>query len=310
MTAYNIAPGPDPAAQARTRAGLLAGFGAYGLWGLLPLYFVLLDPASPTEIVALRVLFSLVFCLLLLAVTRQLGPLGRALRAPRTLGALTLAGALIGVNWFLYTVATTTGNTLEASLGYFINPLVAVLLGVVVLHERMRPLQWAAIAVGFTAVVVMAVFYGQVPWLALGLAFSFGFYGLVKNLVGGSYPAIVTLTVETMALAPVAAWAVGALAADGRLTLGTEGPSHLLLLLASGVITAVPLILFGVAASRLPLSTVGMIQYLAPIMQFLIAVLVLGELMPFVRWVGFGFVWLAVLLLVLDAARAPRAHRA
>ncbi|MCD1146255.1 EamA family transporter RarD [Kocuria sp. LUK] len=309
MTAYNTAPGPDPDAQARTRAGLLSGFGAYGIWGLLPLYFVLLAPAGPVEIVALRVLFSLVFCLLLLALTGGLAPLGRLLRSPRPLAALGLAGALIAVNWLLYTVATTTGRTLEASLGYFINPLVAVLLGVVVLRERMRRLQWAAVAVGLVAVVVMAVFYGQVPWLSLGLAFSFGFYGLVKSLVGGSWPAIVTLTAETLALAPAAAWVVGSLAADGRLSLAAEGPGHFLLLLSSGVITAVPLILFGAAATRLPLSTVGMIQYVAPVMQFLAAVLVLGERMPLERWVGFGVVWVAVLLLVLDAVRAPRALR-
>ncbi|MEF3122465.1 EamA family transporter RarD [Kocuria flava] len=309
MTAYNTAPGPDPDAQARTRAGLLSGFGAYGIWGLLPLYFVLLDPAGPVEIVALRVLFSLVFCLLVLALTGGLAPLGRLLRSPRPLAALGLAGALIAVNWLLYTIATTTGHTLEASLGYFINPLVAVLLGVVVLRERMRRLQWAAVAVGLVAVVVMAVFYGQVPWLSLGLAFSFGFYGLVKSLVGGSWPAIVTLTAETLALAPVAAWVVGSLAADGRLSLAAEGPGHFLLLLSSGVITAVPLILFGAAATRLPLSTVGMIQYVAPVMQFLVAVLVLGERMPLERWVGFGVVWVAVLLLVLDAVRAPRALR-
>ena len=310
MTAYNTAPGPDPDEQSRTRAGVLSGFAAYGIWGLLPLYFVALEPASPVEIVALRVLFSLVFCLGLLALTGQLGPLGRALRTPRTLAALALAGVLIGVNWWLYTVATTTGNTLGASLGYFINPLVAILLGVVVLRERMRPLQWTAVGVGAVAVVVMAVFYGSVPWLSLGLAFSFGFYGLVKNKVGGAFPAVVTLTVETMALAPLAAWVVAALAADGRLTLAAEGTGHLLLLLASGVITAVPLILFGAAATRLPLSTVGMIQYVAPIMQFLLAVLVFGEQMPPVRWVSFCFVWLAVLLLVLDAVRAPRARRA
>ncbi|GEO92763.1 EamA family transporter RarD [Kocuria flava] len=309
MTAYNTAPGPDPDAQARTRAGLLSGFGAYGIWGLLPLYFVLLDPAGPVEIVALRVLFSLVFCLLVLALTGGLAPLGRLLRSPRPLAALGLAGALIAVNWLLYTIATTTGHTLEASLGYFINPLVAVLLGVVVLRERMRRLQWAAVVVGLVAVVVMAVFYGQVPWLSLGLAFSFGFYGLVKSLVGGSWPAIVTLTAETLALTPAAAWVVGSLAADGRLSLAAEGPGHFLLLLSSGVITAVPLILFGAAATRLPLSTVGMIQYVAPVMQFLVAVLVLGERMPLERWVGFGVVWVAVLLLVLDAVRAPRALR-
>ncbi|MEX5302248.1 EamA family transporter RarD [Kocuria sabuli] len=310
MTAYNTEPGPDPDEQSRARAGLLSGFGAYGIWGLLPLYFVLLEPATPLEIVALRVLFSLLFCLALLALTRQLGTLGRALRSPRTLAALALAGLLIGINWFLYVVATTTGHTIEASLGYFINPIVAILLGVVVLRERMRRLQWAAVGVGLVAVVVMAVFYGSVPWLSLGLAFSFGLYGLVKNRVGGSFPAVVTLTVETMALTPVAAVVVAVLAADGALTLGTEGPGHAGLLLAAGVITAVPLILFGAAASRLPLSTVGMIQYLTPIMQFLLAVLVLGEQMPPVRWVSFGFVWLAVLMLVLDAVRTPRVRRA
>lgn len=310
MTAYNTEPGPDPDEQSRTRAGLLSGLGAYGIWGLLPLYFVLLEPATPLEIVALRVLFSLLFCLALLALTRQLGTLGRALRSPRTLAALALAGLLIGINWFLYVVATTTGHTIEASLGYFINPIVAILLGVVVLRERMRRLQWAAVGVGLVAVVVMAVFYGSVPWLSLGLAFSFGLYGLVKNRVGGSFPAVVTLTVETMALTPVAAVVVAVLSADGSLTLGTEGPGHAVLLLAAGVITAVPLILFGAAASRLPLSTVGMIQYLTPIMQFLLAVLVLGEQMPTVRWVSFGFVWLAVLMLVLDAVRTPRVRRA
>lgn len=310
MTAYNTAPRPDADAQARTRAGVLAGFGAYGIWGLLPLYFVALEPAGPVEIVALRILFSLVFCLGLLALTRNLGRLARALRSPRTLAALALAGLLIGINWFLYVVATTTERTIEASLGYFINPLVAILLGVVVLHERIRPVQWVAVGVGLVAVVVMGAFYGQVPWISLGLAFSFGLYGLVKNRMGASYPAMVTLTVETMALTPVAALVVAALAADGRLSLTTEGTGHSLLLVAAGVITAVPLILFGAAASRLPLSTVGMIQYLTPIMQFLLAVLVLGEEMPFARWVSFGFVWFAVVLLVWDAARTQRAHRA
>lgn len=310
MTAYNTAPGPDPDERSRTRAGLLAGFGAYGIWGLLPLYFVALVPATPVEIVAMRVVFALLFCLGLLALTRRLGLLGRALRSPRALAALTVAGVLIGINWLLYVLATTTGNTIGASLGYFINPLVAILLGVVVLRERMRPLQWSAVVVGLAAVVVMAVFYGRVPWLSLGLAFSFGLYGLVKNLMSASYPALVSLTVETMALTPLAAWVLWTLSADGLLTIGTEGTGHLLLLVSSGVITAVPLLLFGAAASRLPLSTVGMLQYLTPIMQFLLAVLVLGEQMPLERWIGFCIVWCAVLLLVLDAVRAPRVHRA
>lgn len=302
-------PGPDPDQHRRVRAGVGFGFGAYAIWGLLPLYFVLLAPAGPYEIVALRVLFSLVFCLLILAITRGLRQLLRVFRDGHTLAALSVAGVLIAANWLLYTVATTTGHTLEASLGYFINPLVAILLGVVVLHEKLRALQWAALGVGVLAVLVMAVFYGSVPWLSLGLAFSFGFYGLVKSRIGSRYPALVTLTAETATITPLALVAVALLGVRGEVTLTSEGPGHFLLLLAAGVITAVPLLLFGAAASRLPLSTLGMIQYVAPIGQFVLAVALFHEAMPPERWVGFGLVWIAVVLLVLDAVRAPRVPR-
>ena len=273
-------PGPDPDQHRRVRAGVGFGFGAYAIWGLLPLYFVLLAPAGPYEIVALRVLFSLVFCLLILAITRGLRQLLRVFRDGHTLAALSVAGVLIAANWLLYTVATTTGHTLEASLGYFINPLVAILLGVVVLHEKLRALQWAALGVGVLAVLVMAVFYGSVPWLSLGLAFSFGFYGLVKSRIGSRYPALVTLTAETATITPLALVAVALLGVRGEVTLTSEGPGHFLLLLAAGVITAVPLLLFGAAASRLPLSTLGMIQYVAPIGQFVLAVALFHEAMP------------------------------
>lgn len=276
---------------------------------MLPLYFVVLAPATAYEIVALRIVFSLVVCLLMLAVTRSVGRFIRLLRDGSAVLALTVAGVLIAGNWLLYTVATTTGHTLEASLGYFINPLVAILLGVLVLHEKLRPLQWTAIAVGALAVVIMAVFYGAVPWLSLGLAFTFGFYGLVKSRVGSRYPALITLTGETAMITPLALVAVALLGAQGQITLTSEGTGHFLLLLSSGVITAVPLLLFGAAAARLPLSTVGMLQYIAPIGQFILAVLVFHEEMPPERWVGFGLVWLAVVLLVLDAVRAPRAPR-
>ena len=276
---------------------------------MLPLYFVVLAPATAYEIVALRIVFSLVVCLLMLAVTRSVGRFIRLFRDGSAVLALTVAGVLIAGNWLLYTVATTTGHTLEASLGYFINPLVAILLGVLVLHEKLRPLQWTAIAVGALAVVIMAVFYGAVPWLSLGLAFTFGFYGLVKSRVGSRYPALITLTGETAMITPLALVAVALLGAQGQITLTSEGTGHFLLLLSSGVITAVPLLLFGAAAARLPLSTVGMLQYIAPIGQFILAVLVFHEEMPPERWVGFGLVWLAVVLLVLDAVRAPRAPR-
>ena len=305
---YNVGTGPGPEHRKRSRAGFSFGLAAYGLWGLLPLYFVALLPATAYEIVALRVIFSVLFCVLLVLVTRSIAPLGRLLRDGRAVLALAGAGVLIAGNWLLYTVATTTGHTLEASLGYFVNPLVSVLLGVVVLHEKLRPLQWAAIAVGAVAVVVMAVFYGTVPWLSLGLAFSFGFYGLVKSTVGGRYPALVTLTGETAAITPLAVAGVALLADHDRVTLLSEGAGHFWLLAASGIITAVPLLLFGAAAARLPLSTVGMIQYVAPIAQFVLAVTVLHESMPPARWLGFGIVWCAVVLLLLDALRAPRAR--
>lgn len=309
MVTYNVETGPGPDRKKRTRAGFLYGFGAYGIWGLLPLYFILLLPATAYEIVSARVLFSLIFCLILLALTRSLGAMKQLFRDGKAAIALMIAGLLIAGNWLLYTVAATTGHTLEASLGYFINPLVAILLGVLVLHEKLRPLQWTAIAVGALAVVIMAVFYGAVPWLSLGLAFTFGFYGLVKSRVGSRYPALITLTGETAMITPLALVAVALLGAQGQITLTSEGAGHFLLLLSSGVITAVPLLLFGAAAARLPLSTVGMLQYIAPIGQFILAVLVFHEEMPPERWVGFGLVWLAVVLLVLDAVRAPRAPR-
>ena len=306
---YNAETGSGPDRKKRTRAGFLYGFGAYGLWGLLPLYFVLLLPATAYEIVSMRVLFSVLFCLILLALTRSLGTLVRLFRDGKAVIALVIAGVLIATNWLLYVVATTTGHTLEASLGYFINPIVAVLLGVIVLREKLRPLQWAAIAVGFLAVLIMSVVYGSVPWLSLALAFSFGFYGLVKSTIGGRYPALVTLTGETAAIAPLALAAVFFLNSDGQITLFSEGAGHFWLLASSGIITAVPLLLFGSAAARLPLSTVGMIQYVAPISQFILAITVLNESMPLERWIGFGIVWCAVLLMILDAVRAPRARR-
>lgn len=289
--------------------GLLFGVGAYGLWGLLPLYFVALTPSSPWEIVSLRVVFALAVCLLLLAVFGQFGRFLSAFTQPKALAVFVLAGALIGCNWLLYTIATTTGHTLEASLGYFINPIVAIALGVLVLRERLRALQWVAVGLGAAAVVVMAVFYGQIPWLSLGLAFSFGLYGLTKSLLGGNWPALVSLSLETLAIMPIAVWIIAGLAADGGLTLMGHGAGHTALLMASGVVTVVPLLLFGLAAARIPLSTVGMLQYIAPILQFVLAVAVFHEAMPLERWLGFGIVWAAVVVLLADALRLRRRRR-
>ena len=301
--------GGTPPDDKPSTSGLLFGIGAYGIWGVLPLYFLLLEPAGPVEIVAARVLFSLVFCAALLTVMRSWRLVFAAARNLAVVGTLTLAAFLIAVNWLVFAWAVLSGHAVEAALGYFINPLISVLLGVLVLKERLRPLQWAAIAVGFIAVLVLAFGYGTVPWVALALAFSFGLYGLVKKNVGGKVDAVSSLTIETAVLTPVAAAVLVILAVTGSGTLLTEGPAHFWLLAASGIATAVPLVFFGAAARRLPLSTVGLLQYLAPILQFTLALLVFKEAMPAEWWAGFGLVWLALLMLSIDMLGSPRRAR-
>lgn len=298
-------PTPRPA-RSDNATGILFGIGAYGLWGMLPLYFLILLPATAVEIVANRVLWSLIFCALLLTVLRSWTKVRSAFADPRVLGTLTAAGLLIAVNWLVYTYGVTNGHAIEASLGYFINPIVSVLLGVFVLREKLRPLQWIAVGMGLVAVVVLAVGYGNVPWIALALAFSFGFYGFVKKRVGPSVDAVTSLSVETAVLTPIAAGVMIWLTLSDGATLTTEGPGHFWIMAASGVITAVPLIFFGAAARRLPLTTIGMLQYLAPVLQFILALTVFGEDMPLERWIGFGLVWVGLALLTVDMIRTVR----
>ena len=301
---------PGPAGTGRENLpGILFGVGAYGLWGLLPLYFMVLKPAGAVEIVASRVVWSLVFCAILLTVMRAWKPMLAAGRNPRTVGTLAGAALLIAVNWLTYSWAVLNEHAVEAALGYFINPLVSVLLGVLVLKEKLRPLQWAAMGVGFTAVVVLAVAYGNMPWIALALAFSFGFYGLVKKGIGSRVDAVSSLTIETAVLAPIAAAVLIWLSVTGAATFAANGQAHFWLLAASGIITAVPLIFFGAAARRLPLSTVGLLQYLAPTLQFILALAVFKEAMPPERWAGFGLVWLALVMLTIDMIGGPRRNR-
>jgi len=303
---------PRPA-RSENSTGILFGIGAYGLWGLLPLYFLILAPAGPVEIVANRVLWSLVFCALLLTIRRSWRPVLTALQTPRIVGTLTVAALLIAVNWLVYTYGVTTGQAIEAALGYFINPIVSVLLGVVVLREKLRPLQWTAIGMGILAVIVLAIGHGGVPWIALTLAFSFGLYGFAKKKVGSRVDAITSLSIETVVLAPIALAVMLWLGSTNAATLTTEGTGHFWIMAASGVITAVPLIFFGAAARRLPLTTIGLLQYLAPVLQFLLALLVLHEEMPFERWVGFSLVWVGLILLTVDmlitVRRQPRLAR-
>lgn len=294
------------AVDKETTAGILFGIAAYGAWGLLPLYFIALMPANAVEIVANRVVWSLVFCLLLIAVARSWRALAGAFRDRSVFGSLAIAAALIAVNWLTYTYGVTTGQAVEAALGYFINPLVSVLLGVFILKEKLRPLQWAAVGIGFVAVVLLTLSYGKLPWIALTLAVSFGLYGFVKKRVGPKVDAVTSLSVETIVLAPIAAATMVWLGVSGSATLASQGAGHFWLLAASGVITAVPLLFFGASARRLPMTTIGLLQYFAPLLQFIVAVAVLGEAMTLDRWIGFGVVWLALLVLTVDMLRNAR----
>jgi chloramphenicol-sensitive protein RarD len=294
------------------RTGIAAGLSAYTLWGLFPLYFPLLEPAGGIEIVAHRVLWSLLFIGVLLTVVRR-WPLVRAVVADRrALGVLAVAAVLIAANWTIFVVAVNAGHVVETSLGYFINPLVSVLLGVVVFHERLRPLQWAAVAIAAVAVLVLTLDYGRPPWIALSLAASFGSYGLMKKLV--RVEAAPGLFVETALVAVPAAVFLAVLHVRGQGSFAAHGAGHALLLVSAGLATAVPLLLFAAAARRIPLSTVGLLQYVTPLLQLAVGVFVDHEPMPPARLAGFAVVWVALGVFTLDSLRtargAARARRA
>jgi chloramphenicol-sensitive protein RarD len=299
----------EPTRRRGGGTGLVFAIGAYVLWGFLPGFFLLLEPASAWEIVAFRVLMSLVFCAVLLTVTRGWRGLFGLSRQPRVLFTMALAGALIYVNWQVYIVATLSGHVIEASLGYFMNPIVTVVLGVLVLRERLRLTQWIAVGIAVVAVAVIVVGYGAFPWIALTLAFTFGFYGLVKKRLGPSVDAVSGLTLESLWLVPIATVILVVVGVTSGLTLGSAGIWHALLLSLAGVFTAVPLLLFAAGARRVPLTVIGLLQFVAPILQFIIGAWLLGEPMPLERWVGFGLVWLALIVLTVDSLLFARRAR-
>jgi chloramphenicol-sensitive protein RarD len=288
------------------RRGVLSGLGAYALWGLFPLYFPLLEPATGLEIVAHRVLWSLVFVGLLLFALRRWSHVRAAVADRRTLLVLAGAAVLIAGNWLVFVYGVNSGHVVETSLGYFINPLVSVLLGVVGFSERLRPLQWTAVGIAAVAVAVLTVDYGRPPWIALTLALSFGLYGLMKKLV--KVEAAPGLFVETALVAVPAIVVLAVLHGSGSGTFGQVSPAHSLLLASSGAATAVPLLLFAAAARRIPLSTVGLLQYLTPLMQLSIGVFVYDEPMPPARLAGFAIVWLALAVFTADMLRHARAN--
>lgn len=298
------------ASRATQTAGVAYAGGAYLLWGVLPLYFLLLTPTGPWEVVAWRVLLSLVFCLLLLTVTRGWAAFGAIVRQPRLLAWTALAGVLIYVNWQVFLIGTLSGHIVETSLGYFINPITTVLLGVFVLKERIRRLQWAAIGIAAVAVIVIVLFYGSFPWIALSLTVSFGVYGLIKKKIGPAVDAISGLTLESFWLIPIAVVQLILVAATPEgITMGSYGVWHAVLLAFAGVATAVPLLLFAAGTRRINLTIIGMIQFVTPVMQFIIGAVVLGEPMPLERWFGFVIVWIAIAVFVVDLLLAAKRQR-
>ncbi|MDO4761415.1 MAG: EamA family transporter RarD [Corynebacterium sp.] len=275
---------------------------AYMLWGLFPAFFPLLAPAAPTEIIAHRIVWTGVLMVGVVTASKSWSAL-RGLSV-RTWARLGLASALIALNWLIYVIAVNSGHVADAALGYFINPLVNVVLGIAFLGERMRLTQSVSVLLAVVAVVVLTVFAGQPPIMALGLALSFGFYGLIKKKV--ELPATVSLTAETVLLIPFALGYLVYLEWTGEATFGHAGTGNALLLVATGVVTAVPLLLFGMGARLIPLSTVGMLQYMTPTMQMLWAVYVVDEVIEPVRWVGFTIIWVAVALYMWDVLRHHR----
>lgn len=284
--------------------GLGFGLGAYVCWGLFPLYWPLLEPAGSLEVLATRFVWSLVFVSLALTLIRSWRRFAHIFTNAKQMGLLAVATATIAINWGVFIYGVTHGHVVETSLGYFINPLVTVLLGVFILGEKLRIPQWCALGIGALAVAILTINYGRPPWIALTLAFSFGCYGYVKKTV--DLPTFDSLGMETLLGTPIALGYLVWLQADGSLVFGHEGVIHTVLMMGAGIVTALPLLLFGAAATRLSLTHLGLLQYVNPVMQFLIGLIVFGEDMSAPRWIGFVLVWFALSIFSIDAVYSRR----
>jgi chloramphenicol-sensitive protein RarD len=283
--------------------GLVFGVSAYTLWGLFPIYWPLLEPANPVEIVSHRAVWTLVFCFIILWLTKTLKSTLALLKRPKIVAGLFLGSILISINWIIYIYAATSGHVVEASLGYYINPIVVIATGVLILKEKMRPLQWVSVGVATLGVAVLTLDYGRLPWIALGLAFSWGGYGLVKKQLG--LGALEGLSIETLISS-------GAYLAY-LIWLGNQGEGQFgvswkitLLFIGGGAVTAIPLLLFNGATNRLPLTLIGLLQYITPTIQFSIGVWYFNEDMPAARWIGFVIIWIALVALALDLVKSGR----
>lgn len=302
----------EPASAGLDGAGMALVIGCYTLWGVFPLYFHLLSAAGSVEIIGHRIVWTLGTCLVLIAARRRWASLARVCRTPRLLGALVISGLLVSVNWLVYVYGVNTARTADAALGYFINPLVTVALASLVLRERLRPVHRVSIALASTAVVLLVVLQGSLPWISLALAFSFALYGLVKKRIGPEVDALTGLTVESAVVTPIALVYLSHLAWQGQSAWQAPGQGWQIMALlgVAGPVTAVPLLLFAAGTRRVPLSVVGMGQYIAPTIQFLLAWVVFHEQIPTARWAAMVLVWAAVAVFIGDAVhqliRRPR----
>ncbi len=284
--------------------GLLLGLGAYGVWGFFPLYFPLLDPASAYEVLAHRIVWSFVFMIAVNSAFHLWPPVRVALASARVRRLLVLASALITINWGVYIWAVGHDHVVEAALGYFVTPLLSVGLGIAAFGERLRRLQWVAIGIGGASLVILAIDAGSVPWIGLVLALSFGTYGMVKKLA--NVEAMASLTIETAIATPFAVVWLVHLQLTGSLAFLHTSVGHTLTVLTAGVVTAIPLLGFGAAAVRIPLSTLGLLQYITPVLQFIIGVAVFHERMSTLRWLGFAALWVALAVYSTDMVRHTR----
>jgi chloramphenicol-sensitive protein RarD len=298
----------NPAAQkSGYNSGLVAGVGAYVMWGLVPLYWPLLKPASAMEILAHRVVWSLVFLLIIVYFKKLFSDIKSALFDKRIMILLFFASIFITINWGVFIWAVNNGHVIETSLGYFINPLVSVALGVIVLKEKLRALQKVAVSLTFVAVTFLTLTLGHPPYIALSLAFSFGFYGLVKKMA--NVKAIPSLTLESLMITPFFAIFLYYLASQNELSFVKLGPAHSFWLATAGIVSVIPLMLFSTAVLRIPLVVLGLLQALGPIIQFLLGYFVFNEPMITARWVGFLIVWLAVSVFSYDAVRTYQSNK-
>ena len=287
----------------KEKLGLIYGLGAYVLWGLFPLYWPLLKPATSTEIVSHRAVWTMVFCFIILAITKSLKSTLATFKRPKVAAKLFTASILVSINWLIYIWATNNGHVVEASLGYYINPLIAIAFGILLLKERMRRLQWVSVSIATIGVLVLTIDYGHLPWVAFGVALSWGTYGLIKKQL--NLGAVEGLAIETLiAFIPYCTYLI-ILGSQGEGQFG-QGVSITILLISAGAVTAIPLLMFNASTTRLPLTTIGLLQYITPTLTFIIGVWVNHEVMSTARWIGFFIIWIALFVLAYDLVRSGR----